>query len=131
MTIEDVIFSKLTAHAGLSAKIASRVYPVQLPQRPTLPALTYQRISTRFFPTRDQAHSSLERPRFQFDMYALTEKECSDVAQQLRSALAGLTQASSPRVYVVFVQDAQQDIHAETGQYRAIVDAFIWHEEEI
>lgn len=127
--IEEVIFTKLTAHAGLSALIGSRVYPDQLPQRPTLPAITYQRISTQFHATRDQAHGSLERPRFQFDCWAGSRATSRAVAQQLRLALVTLPQASNPRIDVALVQDDFNILEAEPNRFRAVMDAFIWHEE--
>ena len=65
--IEEVIVSKLKAHSGLAALVGAWVYPAPLPQRPTLPAVTYQRISTTPYQTRDSAKADYERPRFQFD----------------------------------------------------------------
>lgn len=43
--IEEALVSILKAHAGLNALVSGRVYPVLLPQPPTLPAVTYQLIS--------------------------------------------------------------------------------------
>lgn len=127
--IEQVIESKLTAHSGLSALISTRLYPLLLPQRPTLPAVTYQRISTMTIPTRDEPHASLGRPRFQFNVWAATFASARAVAQQLRVALPTLQQASNPRVDVALLQDDQDVYEADTGKWQAILDAFIWHEE--
>lgn len=125
--IEEVIVTKFTAHVGLDALIDGRIYPNQLPQRPTLPAVVYTRISTLFNPTRDS--SRLERPRFQFDAWAATFGEARSVAQQLRAALPTLRQASNPRVDAVLLENDQDILEAEPGRYRAVVEAYIWHEE--
>lgn len=126
--IEEVIVSKLEAHSGLAALVGTRVYSAPLPQRPTLPAVTYQRISTAPFQTRDSAEADYERPRFQFDVWANSQASRVAVASALRGALATIQQSSNPRVDVTLLQDAQEFYEAESGRYRTILDAFIWHE---
>jgi len=125
--IEQVIVTKFTAHVGLSALVATRVHPNQLPQRPTLPALVYSRISTLFYQTRDS--SSLERPRFQFDCWAESYGAARAVAQQLRQALRTLPQSSNPRIDATLLENDQDILEADAGRYRAVVEAYIWHEE--
>ena len=125
--IEQVIVTKFAAHVGLTALLSTRVYPAQLPQRPTLPALTYTRISTLFYQTRDS--SSLERPRFQFDCWADSYGAARGVAQQLRQALATLRQSSNPRIDAALLENDQDILEADPGRWRAVVEAYIWHEE--
>lgn len=128
--IGEVIYTKLTGYAGLAALIGARVYPGQLPQRPTLPAITYQRVSTTLVQTRDNAgRASLERPRYQFDCWASTRKGARQVAAELRYALATLPQTSNPRVDVALVQNDFDDYEPDTDRHRAIVDVFVWYEE--
>ena len=125
--IEQVIVTKLTAHVGLAAEIDDRVYPNQLPQRATLPAVVYTRISTLFYQTRDS--SSLERPRFQFDCWGGSYGEARTVAQQLRLALRTLPQSSNPRIDATLLENDQDILEADPGRFRAVVEAYIWHEE--
>lgn len=125
--IEQVIVTKFTAHVGLAGEIEGRIYPNQLPQRATLPALVYTRISTLFYQTRDS--SSLERPRFQFDCWAESYGAARTVAQQLRAALPTLRQASNPRVDAALLENDQDILEADPGRFRAVVEAYIWHEE--
>ena len=127
--IEEVIVATLTDHVGLSALIGSRVYPDQLPQRPTLPAVTYQRVSTKFYPTRDESHASLERPRFQFDVWANSKANCRNVAQQLRSAIPEMMQFVDLDVQFATLQNEIDVIEPQTQQFRSIIDVFIWHRE--
>lgn len=126
--IEEVIVSELKAHSGLAALVGTRVYPSPLPQRPTLPAVTYQRISTLPIQSRDSAAAGFERTRFQFDVWASDVSGRSSVATELRNALATIRQASNPRVDVTLLQDARDFYEADSGRYRAVLDAFIWHE---
>jgi hypothetical protein len=128
--IGEVLYTKLTGYAGLAALIGSRVYPGQLPQRPTLPAICYTRVSTTLVQTRDNAgRSSLERPRYQFDCWAGTRKETRQIAAELRYALATMPQSSNPRVDVALVQNDFDDYEPDTDRHRAVVDVFIWYEE--
>jgi hypothetical protein len=126
--IEEVIVAKLTGHAGLAALVGARVYPAPLPQRPTLPAVTYQRISTEPIQTRDSAQANFERPRFQFDVWTDSQASRVAVAAQLRGALATIQQASNPQVDVTLLANAVEFYEAEGQRWRAVLDAFIWHE---
>lgn len=128
-TIEEVIYAKLTGYAPLAALVGERVYRIQLPQRATLPALTYRRVSTAAYPTRDETHASLERPRFQFNCWGGSYRSAREVAQELRAALATMEQASNPRVDVAFLANEFDDVEPDIGRWRVIQDAFIWHEE--
>lgn len=128
--IGEVVYTKLTGYAGLSALIGGRVYPGQLPQRPSLPAITYQRVSTTAVATRDNSgYASLERPRFQFDCWGATRKEARTVAAALRHALATFPQASSPRVDVALLANDFDDYEPDTDRHRVIMDVFVWYEE--
>lgn len=126
--IEEVIVSKLESDLALLGLVSTRIYPAPLPQRSALPAITYQRISTLPYQTRDSAKANYERPRFQFDAWANGVAILGTVTDELRNALASIQQSSNPRVDVTLLQDAQVIYEAESGRYRAILDAFIWHE---
>ena len=96
--IGEVIVTKLTGYAGLSALISSRVYPGQLPQRPTLPSVTYQRVSTILVATRDNSgRANLERPRYQFDCWATTRKAARAPRTRRRSGAPGSRYGAAPR----------------------------------
>lgn len=89
--IEEAIVAILKAHAGLNAIVAGRIYPVLLPQTPTLPAVTYQLISDR----RDYTHdgdSGLRTASFQFSCWGDGTngfRNARDAAQQVVNALSG------------------------------------------
>jgi len=74
-------------HPALAAVQVSRFYPIQLPQRPTLPASTYQIVSN--MPGYSQDGLSYEAPRVQIDCYAKTYAEAHTLADAFLAALAG------------------------------------------
>lgn len=118
MTIESDIFTRLVAAVPL---VVSRVYPLLLPQNPTLPAITYQRISD----VREQSlggDSSLQHPRFQFSCWAETYAVALAVAEQVRLALQGITAAGGG-----YYEGALDLYDSETGWYHVPVDMTIWH----
>lgn len=84
--LEAALFTRLTTHAGLAAIIGTRAYPVLLPQNPTLPAVVYQRISTRR-PHAGGVDTGVAIPRFQVTGWATTALGAKDLKEQMRAAL--------------------------------------------
>lgn len=140
-TIEEAIFTRCTTHAGLSALIGTRCYPVQFPgsdetdDDPNLsdveyPALRYQRISDPDVASSldDTGPAGMGRPRFQFDIYAESAGEAKAVGDQVvaawenfRGVVAGV---SIYRGQKVNRRDGYED---EVNLYRESLDFFIWH----
>ena len=119
MTVETDVVTRLEVAVPL---VASRVYPLLLPQSPTLPAIVYLKVSGM----RVQSHngdSALQHPRFQFSCWAETYTEALAVAEQVRMALQGLTAAG-----VGIYETAHDFYDTDTGWYHAPVDITIWHD---
>lgn len=71
METGSTLHAFLTSNPAIAAVVGSRVYPVQLPQKPTLPAVRYNTISG--LRTQSQPGvQGLRRPRVQIDCYAET-----------------------------------------------------------
>jgi hypothetical protein len=84
--IEQHLYQRLTGFAGLTALVATRVYPQKLPQEPTYPAVTYLTVSA----LRESAMSAdpgVARRRFSVIAWGATFTSASDVAEQVRAAL--------------------------------------------
>lgn len=126
--IEAAIRAHLIADAGLSALIGARVYPVQLPQRPTLPAITYQDISTLPTQHRDNPYPKHRRSRYQFDCWAGDYDTTLAVRVALEAAMGDIAQVSEPRIDVALLQNGQGNVVPAAGRWRATLDYFIWHE---
>lgn len=86
MSIENAIYTMLNGHAGLSALVGVRIYPMYLPQTPTFPACAYRRTSS-------QAVSLLATDtdiidgRYEVAVFSKTYDECLATANELRKAL--------------------------------------------
>lgn len=132
--LEQAVYSRLTGHAGLAALVGSRVYPLVLPQRPTLPAVTYQRVEA----LRQSAmgvDTGLASARVQVDSWATTYAGSKGVAAQVRAALQRWRGTEAG----VTVEDAflerDQDLFEDEGSsaegklYRVSQDYLIWYRE--
>jgi hypothetical protein len=134
--IEEALVAYLTTHPGLSALIGTRLYPRPLPQRPTLPAVTYFRVSG----PRDLAHDGpvgLAHPRFQFDCWGADTLAAIQTANQLRLALDGFSGlmggVGGVEVHLAEVVGDHDDPSPapDPARARRIVDVKITHEEEV
>lgn len=127
--IEAALFGHLSTDAGLSALVSTRVYPVQLPQDADLPAVTFQRISTRPVTHRDSTVPTYSRPRYQFNCWAASFDDAVTLRAALRAAMGTLAQASGPRIDVALMQDDRDVVEATPGRWVASLDYFVWHAE--
>ena len=129
MSIEDAVFNRLDGHAGLTALVVSRIYPVQAPQNPTTPYVTYQRIST----TRVSligTDTDIARPRFQVSAWSDGRDEAVSVSAQIRSALQRYAGTNSSIVILDSYMENEVDFYEpETGLYQVAIDFLIWHRE--
>lgn len=123
MGIEADLYTRLTGHAGLSALVATRVYPLVAPQDGTLPYVTYQRIS-------GTVHHQFARTavatqaRYQFDVWAGSFLSAQTVMAQLRTALVALT-GNTVTVHEVLLDGSRDEYEPETALFRASQDALI------
>lgn len=85
--IDTAIYQRLSAFAGLTALISTRSYPVTLPEKVTLPALTYSKVSG----SPEQAFgadSSLSHARYTLLAHSsVSPLEAKQVAKQARLAV--------------------------------------------
>lgn len=65
--IADGIFTLLSTAAPISALVGTRIYPVNLPEKPILPAIVYYTAGGTSEPTFET--SGLQKLRYQFDCY--------------------------------------------------------------
>lgn len=129
MSIETALYSYLTSYAGLTALVSDRIYPLVIPEQASLPAIAYQRISTRITYSHD-GDSELDRPRFQFACVASTAKAAREVAEQVVAALSGYSGTMSGlNVGASFIENQLDGYEPQpTDAYVMRVDALIWHD---
>lgn len=80
--IQEELRAKLIEHEDLYDLVGERIYILKLPQKPTLPAITYYRVSNLRHHDIDVSY-----PRFQFDSWASSYEEVRNVANEIRKAL--------------------------------------------
>lgn len=90
MTIEAGIYAHLIGNAGVAALVATRIYPLLVPQDAELPAMAYQRISG----PRDHAHdgpSGLAMARMQLTFVAASYDGAKTLSEAVRAAMDGFS----------------------------------------
>lgn len=128
--LEQVLFARLDSQVAL---VAHRIYPVEAPQNPTVPYITYQRISEQVESGMTQDHG-LTHPTIQVDCWGATYPSTRAVAAQVRAALKRWRDlASNPVVEDSFLErstDMGRDpAEPEPRLYRHSSDWLIWHRE--
>ncbi|MGE5553298.1 MAG: tail completion protein gp17 [Betaproteobacteria bacterium] len=125
MNIEAALRMHLVNHSGLAALVAGRIYPLLLPQSPTLPAVTYQKISSIEEYAQDGS-SSLRRVRFQIDCWAGSYASAKAVAAQVKAALIRfcglLGGAGGVQVGGVWLDDETDFYESDPPVFRVSVD---------
>lgn len=84
MNISGIIYTILTANAGVTAICSTRVYPLTIPQKETLPAIRITTVAVEPYDTKSGA-STLDAIRAQIDCYSfsmLTVQQLSEAARQ-------------------------------------------------
>lgn len=87
MSAEQTVYNTLKNDAGVAALVGTRIYPLVLPQNPTYPAISYQRISTR--PVQTRGGNGLAFVRMQVDCFATGYTAAKQLSDAVVSALAG------------------------------------------
>lgn len=136
MSVYQLLRAYLLADATLASRVATRVYPVVLPQAARLPAIKIQLITDV---SADHLRGTgMARPRFQVEAVSRDFDEVQEVADLVRARLDAFTgvwtdeTASPPVNYPIAVQrqtatwDFEGDVNG--GMYRHISDWFIQHQ---
>lgn len=119
MTIAALLHARLAADSGVSALVGTRIYPVILPQKPTVPAISYQQISN----TEQDGTSTLRETRYQVDCWDDGYAGVESVGDAVRAALEEWTDTDqTPRVKMCRVIGGFTGYENETALYRVSVD---------
>jgi hypothetical protein len=125
MSVEEAVRTVLTNTGAVTALISTRVYPLYLPPDTTLPAVAYERISTR----RSYAHDGPQAPvtaRIQYDSIATTLSAAMGVADAIRGALSGYTGTSAGvRIASCLLANEMSQEEKDTGYARVSQDFLV------
>lgn len=83
MTIQALLYTRLSGFAGLTALVAGRIYPNRAPQDAARPYVTYRLVSDTRPPAMNR-DSGVARARFQFDAFADETAGGYDAADAIR-----------------------------------------------
>lgn len=120
MTIEADIYTTLTNDAGVSGQVGTRVYPLDLPQNATLPAITYSEVSnTPLYSLGGE--NATQNSRFQFDCFAVDIDSANALGALLKTAMSNAALFKSVRLSRLPLFDD------ESEQYRLLQDFSIWY----
>ena len=121
MTIEAVLFTRLSTFAGLAALVSTRVYPLAAPQNVVLPYLTYRRVSsvrTSAF----GADTNNVTERFQIDVWAASFASARNVAEQVTLAMQRWRNTTGTVVDDTFIENQIDLYEPETDTFHIAVD---------
>jgi len=128
VSIETGIVAHLQADGTVSGLVGTRIYPMQIPQEATLPALAYQVISGR--PTYSHGgDSGPEWCRVQITCHAGTYEAVKALAAAVRAALSGAAGAMDDvTVQGTFVEN-DRDGWGGTFELAVVrMDVVVWYE---
>ncbi len=129
MSFYTDLYTYLQTIAGLTNLVSTRMYPVRLPQKPTMPALVIQKIAR----VREYSHSgdsNLANPTYQFDCFAVTHEGAVALQVQVEAALSAFSGTmGSETVYSAFIANVLDNFETETALYRQIVDVEFQHKD--
>jgi hypothetical protein len=105
---EATIIQGLLVNTEVAALVGDRIYPGALPGNPTLPAVTYQLVSSPRGMT--QSGASWTRPRYRWNCFALTYDEAVTVS-------IAVARAAGP-TFNGWVDDESDHRETNTGLFR-------------
>ncbi len=116
----------LISEPAIAARVDTRVYPLMLPQRPRLPAITTTRVSAGGSHTTER-RSDIDGPRIQIDSWAETYDEAFALADAIRDRLDGYRgPAGDVTIAGAFLAD-RRDFHEDAPEcWRVSQDYFVW-----
>lgn len=130
MTLEQALTNHLKTDTDVAAALATRIYPITLPQSVDLPAASYQLIST--VPAYGHDGAGPEGVRMQIDVYGLTHLSARTITDAVRDALEGF-RGIMGGVYGVPIGGVfiagQTDFYEDAARvYRISTDFMFWKE---
>lgn len=129
MAIEEALYTRLTGHSGTAALVGTRVYPNVLPQRATLPALVYRRVSgTREHAMGDDPGNVLSR--MQVDCWASSYSGVKALYAQVLDALSRYRATVGSETIDDILAGVPIDMYEPDKElHRVMTDFQIWHRE--
>ena len=88
--IETELYTALTADTTIAAVASNRVYPLVMPQDPTLPAITYERISGAKVNGLD-GYLGMDNPHIMLNVWATRYDTAKELAEDVHDCMNKVT----------------------------------------
>ena len=122
MSVATLLRAGLAEDSGIAAIVSTRIYPLLLPQTPTLEAITYQRISS----TGQNGTSERKESRWQINCWAATYGETVALAAAVKSFVEEWHDVSeTPGIDFARVVNELDDYDDVADVYRSILDIML------
>lgn len=125
MGLESSLHKIIIDAPSFGALAGTRLYPVLLPEDATLPAATYQRIST----TREYATTgpvALNRVRIQLDCWADTYAEVKQLQTAILAILEDRSTYASANIDSITLITATDGYEQDARLYRVSMDFYVY-----
>lgn len=126
MEIAEELVDLLTGDAGVQGIVAGRVYPVVLPQNPTLPAIVYQEVRGVAKAAAD-GDTGQRESRFLLSWWASSFAAIKVGKGLMLGLLSGYSGGSVLRIEVDGIRD---DYDPETNRFRQLLELLIYWTDE-
>jgi len=129
MALRKIIYDRCMARTGITDIVSTRVYPNQLPENVTYPALTYKApVSASDAGYRDHsAPTTRTVDRVQLDSYAATGDAAEALADQVGAAFNGWKSDAVDVGYSFVANRIDFGWQSAINVYRQMVDIMIEH----
>jgi len=129
LVLENSVAIHLQDDSDVYEKVQNRIYPLVMPPKVKLPALSYQRVASVHVGSVDGS-SGLESVRSQIDAWGRTDREAKEVGEVTRLAMLRMSGTINGEVIRGVEHDGSQDFFESAPEiYRQSMDFVVWHEE--
>jgi len=126
MNAEKALYARLTAVTGVTDLVSTRIYPVQIPQDATLPAITYRLL----FAEREHAMGAdcnILRAQIELLCVAYTYAETKNTNDEVRQALQRFSgTVSTFTIHDIWIEDNQDVYVDDVKQFIAESEITMW-----
>ena len=129
--VEEAVFERLSNSTGVTSLVPqTRILPSHLPQDPTLPAITLNRISTQRVSAFGDDTGDVQT-RLQASCWGATYTSAKQVAEAVRGSLQRYSSSTTlVRIQDVFLDnELDQPYDERTETYLVTMDFLVWSKE--
>lgn len=129
--IEEALVSLLRSNSTVASLVATRIYPVVIPQGAALPCIEYRQLSGQTEHSHD-SNADLARPRYQFTAISASYSQAKTLANAIVAALNNYQGTVSSVQIDAILKQNQMDLFTRTedqsaSTFSSLVDFVVFH----